>query len=40
MAHVISRILNVVDVVRHYLVMDRYFPDTNFEAFDHFYVVQ
>ena len=28
-AHVISRILNVVIVVRHYLVMERYFPDTS-----------
>ena len=28
-AHVISRILNVVNVVRHYLVMERYSP------FDH-----
>ena len=28
-AHVISGILNVVNVVRHYLVMERYFPDTN-----------
>ena len=27
--HVISRILNVVIVVRHYLAMERYFPDTN-----------
>ena len=25
----ISRILNVVNVVRHYLVMEKYFPDTN-----------
>ena len=28
-AHVISMILNVVNVVRHYVVMERYFPDTN-----------
>ena len=28
-AQVISRILNVVSVVRHYLMMERYFPDTN-----------
>ena len=28
-AYVISRILNVVNVVRHYLVKERYFPDTN-----------
>ena len=27
--HVIPRILNVVNVVRHYLVMESYFPDTN-----------
>ena len=25
----ISRILNVVNVVRHFLVMERYFPDIN-----------
>ena len=28
-AHAISRILNVANDVRHYLVMERYFPDTN-----------
>ena len=28
-AYVLSRILDVVNVVRHYLVMERYFPDTN-----------
>ena len=28
-AHVIYRILNVVNVVRHYLVMDTYFLDIN-----------
>ena len=28
-AHVISRILNVVNAVRHSLVMVRYFPDTD-----------
>ena len=28
-ANVISRILNVVNVVRQYLVMERYFPYTN-----------
>ena len=28
-AHVISRILNVVNVVRHNLAMDRYLTDTN-----------
>ena len=28
-ARVISKILNVVNVVRRYLVMERYFPDTN-----------
>ena len=27
--YVTSRILNAVNVVRHYLVMERYFPDTN-----------
>ena len=27
-AHAISTILNVVNVARHYLVMERYFPDT------------
>ena len=26
---VLSRILNVVNIVRHYMVMGRYFPDTN-----------
>ena len=29
MVHAISKILNVGKVVRHYLVMERYFPDTN-----------
>ena len=28
-AYVLSRILDVVNVVRHYLVIERYFPDTN-----------
>ena len=30
-AHVISRIMNVVNVVRHYMVMERNFPDTNLQ---------
>ena len=25
----ISRVLNVINVVRHYLVMEKFFPDTN-----------
>ena len=28
-SHVISRIFNVVNIVRHYLVMEKYFPDNN-----------
>ena len=28
-AHVISRFLNVVNVVRHHVVMESHFPDTN-----------
>ena len=37
---VTSSILNVVNVVRHCVVMERYFPDTNlhqiYETCDHF----
>ena len=39
-AHVISRILKVVNVVRHYLVMERYSPTPTCETCDHSFTIR